>query len=131
MDAAQRNAIQQFARERRNYVREVTIRTLSRERGGINERTREAIFAEAEAKAVIAARAVYTNAGYGECLFETADTQTPESIEGLAPKTGTPFFVCTQLTTPGYRYCPKHGQAAKKPVAGQMSLPVSADTATA
>lgn len=121
MDAAARAAITKFARERRNYVREVTIRLLARERGGINERTREGIFAEAEAKAIAAARAVYLNAGYGECLFETAN-----AAEGLVPKVGTPFFVCNQLTTPGYRYCPKHGQNRKvtTPV-GQMELALS------
>lgn len=94
MTSTERAALRKWAYAHADTVREQTIRLLARERGGINDRTRTGIFAEAEARAQKAREQVFINAGYGRC-----QSTTP---------------MCPALTTPGYKYCPKHEQ--KKPV---------------
>lgn len=80
-------ALRQQAGRVFNATKSEAIRVLARERGGINDRTREAIFAEATQAGRAAAEAVYLANGYTRC----SDPQG---------------FDCQRLASPGYGSCP-------------------------
>lgn len=84
---AQKQNLRVAAQVAADTARTSTIRMLARERGGITPRTRDAIFAEADAAAKFAAQQVYLDAGYGYC--DHPDT-------------------CPNLTSPGFTTCPEH-----------------------